>query len=165
MVARPLARAEPRLPRPISKQQSTRSQFVVRRIYEDPPGVMVRDKNRSTMLAAQAAFCGREALPHFAAVRGMSNKMPVAEAHRTSLREAASPLPRASEPGERLEGWKQIAAYLKRDVRTIQRWERAEQFPVRRQMHRKLGSVLAFKDELNRWVEQRCSLQIEKSPA
>ena len=45
----------------------------------------------------------------------------------------------AFEPGQRLEGWKQIAAYLKRDVRTIQRWERAEQFPVRRQMHRKLG--------------------------
>ena len=26
-------------------------------------------------------------------------------------------------------------------------------------MHRKLGSVLAFKDELDRWMEQRCSLQ------
>jgi len=125
---------------------------------------MVRDKNRSTMLAAQAAFCGRLVLPHFAAVTRMSDKKHVAAALRTRLSKA-SPLPHASEPGERLEGWKQIAAYLKRDVRTIQRWETAEQFPVRRQMHRKLGSVLAFKDELNRWVEQRCSLQIKKSPA
>ena len=55
-----------------------------------------------------------------------------------------------------MEGWKAIAAYLKRDVRTVQRWERTEQFPVRRQMHRKLGSVLAFKDELDRWMDQRC---------
>ncbi len=65
----------------------------------------------------------------------------------------------ASEGGERLEGWKQIAAYVKRDVRTVQRWESTEHFPVRRQMHRKLGSVLAFKDELDRWMDQRCSLQ------
>ena len=122
---------------------------------------MVHDKNRSTMTAAQAAFCGRQDLPHFAAATRMSNKRHVVAAPRTRLRKA-NPLPRAFEPGERLEGWKQIAAYLKRDVRTIQRWERAEQFPVRRQMHRKLGSVLAYKDELNRWMEQRCSLQNKK---
>ena len=91
----------------------------------------------------------------------MSNKTHVAAAPRTRLRKA-HPRTHAFEPGERLEGWKQIAAYLKRDVRTIQRWERAEQFPVRRQMHRKLGSVLAYKDELNRWVEQRCSLENKK---
>jgi adenylate cyclase len=113
------------------------------------------------MTAAQAAFCGRQALPHFAAVTKMNYKKHVAAAPRTRLFKA-TPHPRASEPRERLEGWKQIAAYLKRDVRTIQRWERAEQFPVRRQMHRKLGSVLAYKDELNRWVEQRCSLENKK---
>ena len=125
---------------------------------------MVPDKNRSTMTAAQAAFCGRQDLPHFAAVTKMNYKKHVAAAPRTRLFKA-TPHPRASEPRERLEGWKQIAAYLKRDVRTIQRWERAEQFPVRRQMHRKLGSVLAYKDELNRWVEQRCSLENKKSLA
>ena len=32
-------------------------------------------------------------------------------------------------------------------------------------MHRKLGSVLAYKDELNLWVEQRCSLENKKSLA
>lgn len=113
------------------------------------------------MTAAQAAFCGRQDLPHFAAVTRMTNKRQVAASPRIRLRRA-NPRPRALESGERLEGWKQIAAYLKRDVRTIQRWERAEGFPVRRQMHRKLGSVLAYKDELNRWVEQRCSLQNKK---
>jgi tetratricopeptide (TPR) repeat protein len=30
-------------------------------------------------------------------------------------------------------------------------------------MHRKLGSVLAFKDELDRWMDQRCSLQGKKA--
>jgi adenylate cyclase len=94
----------------------------------------------------------------------MSKKRHGSAAPRTRLRKA-NPFHHAFEPGERLEGWKQIAAYLKRDVRTIQRWERAEQFPVRRQMHRKLASVLAFKDELDRWVEQRCSLQNKESPA
>jgi hypothetical protein len=80
--------------------------------------------------------------------------------HQSASDSGTSPTKSSTtERGERLEGWKQIAAYLKRDVRTVQRWERAEQFPVRRQMHRKLGSVLAFKDELDRWMDQRCSLQ------
>src|ERR1700720_866434 len=125
---------------------------------------MVPDKNRSTMTAAQAAFCGRRYLPHFAAVTRMNYKKHVAAAPRTRLLKV-TPHPRASEPRERLEGWKQIAAYLKRDVRTIQRWERGEQFPVPWQMPRKLGSVLAYKDEVNRWVEQRCSLENKKSLA
>lgn len=71
--------------------------------------------------------------------------------------------PAASEPGERLDGWKQIAAYLKRDVSTVQRWERTERFPVRRQMHRKLGSVFAFKNELDRWMDQSSSSSSEKA--
>ena len=71
--------------------------------------------------------------------------------------------PPAPERRPRLEGWKQIAAYLNRDVRTVQRWERTEQLPVRRQMHRKLGNVLTFKDELDRWMDQRCSLQSKKA--
>src|ERR1700722_11127916 len=98
---------------------------------------MVPDKNRSTMTAAQAAFCGRQDLPHFAAATRMSNKTHVAAAPRTRLRKAP-PRAHSFDPGERLYGWKQIAAYLNRDVRTIQRWERAKQFPVRRQMHSKL---------------------------
>jgi len=106
------------------------------------------------MLAAQAAFCGRRELPHFAAVTKMSTR-----AHLTAvLHPGKASLP-ASETGERLEGWKQIAAYLRRDVRTVQRWERSEQFPVRRQLHRKLSSVLAFKRELDRWMECRCAPQ------
>jgi adenylate cyclase len=56
-----------------------------------------------------------------------------------------------------LRGWKQIAAYLHRDVRTVQRWERTEKLPVRRQVHRKLGSVQAIRAELDDWLSSRTS--------
>jgi len=56
---------------------------------------------------------------------------------------------------ERLEGWKEIAAYLHREVRTVQRWEQAEQLPAHRQLHLKLSTVYAFKAELDRWIAQR----------
>jgi TolB-like protein len=51
---------------------------------------------------------------------------------------------------DRLESWKEIAAYLNRSVRTVRRWE-AEGLPVRRHMHRALGSVYAYKGELDTW--------------
>ena len=53
--------------------------------------------------------------------------------------------------GRRLDSWKEIAAHLGRDVRTVQRWERSEGLPVHRQQHDKLGSVYAFTDELDAW--------------
>src|SRR5204863_8923560 len=55
------------------------------------------------------------------------------------------------ENADRLESWKEIAAYLRRDVRTVQRWEKFEQLPVHRLVHKKLGSVYAFKAELDQW--------------
>ena len=50
-----------------------------------------------------------------------------------------------------LESWKEIAAYLKRDVRTVQRWEKREKLPVHRHIHSKLGTVYAYKAELDAW--------------
>jgi hypothetical protein len=38
---------------------------------------------------------------------------------------------------ERLDSWKEIAAYLKRDVTTVQRWEKREGMPVHRHLHEK----------------------------
>jgi Tol biopolymer transport system component len=55
-----------------------------------------------------------------------------------------------NEPGH-LESWKEIAAYLKRDVRTVQRWEKRENLPVHRHIHSKLGTVYAYKAELDVW--------------
>ena len=57
----------------------------------------------------------------------------------------------APTPDDRLESWKEIAAYLKRDVSTVQRWEKKEGLPVHRLPHDKLGSVFAFKPELDAW--------------
>ena len=56
---------------------------------------------------------------------------------------------------DRLDSWKEIAAYLKRDVTTVQRWEKREGMPVRRHLHDKLGSVYALRSELDTWTHSR----------
>src|SRR4051812_23020197 len=56
---------------------------------------------------------------------------------------------------DRLHSWKEIAAYLKRDVTTVQRWEKREDMPVHRHVHDKLGSVYAFRSELDSWMRTR----------
>jgi Tol biopolymer transport system component len=57
--------------------------------------------------------------------------------------------------GDRLDSWKEIAAYLHRDVKTVQRWEKREAMPVHRHLHEKLGSVYGFRSELDAWARQR----------
>ena len=52
---------------------------------------------------------------------------------------------------DRLDSWKEIAAYLRRGVRTVRRWEREEGLPVHRHVHRVLGTVYAYKSEIERW--------------
>ncbi|HKS67779.1 MAG TPA: hypothetical protein VJR26_11110 [Candidatus Acidoferrales bacterium] len=56
---------------------------------------------------------------------------------------------------ERLDSWKEIAAYLKRDITTVQRWEKREGMPVHRHLHDKAGSVYAFRGELDAWTRSR----------
>ncbi len=56
---------------------------------------------------------------------------------------------------ERLESWKEIAAYLKRDVRTVQRWEKRESLPVHRHNHDKLATVYAYPAEIDSWWNNR----------
>jgi hypothetical protein len=67
----------------------------------------------------------------------------------------ASPNSVEEQPGQRLDSWKDIAAYLKRDVSTVQRWEKRERMPVHRHVHDKLGSVYAFRPELDAWWRGR----------
>jgi TolB-like protein len=59
-----------------------------------------------------------------------------------------------SETG-RLDSWKEIAAYLRRGARTVQRWEREEGLPVHRLHHDKLSSVYAYAHELDSWFAAR----------
>jgi TolB-like protein/tetratricopeptide (TPR) repeat protein len=56
---------------------------------------------------------------------------------------------------DRLDSWKEIAAYLKRDVTTVQRWEKREGMPVHRHLHDKGGSVYALTEELDAWIQSR----------
>src|SRR5574341_282280 len=58
-------------------------------------------------------------------------------------------------PEDRLDSWKEIAAYLRRDVTTVQRWEKREGMPVHRHLHDRLGSVYAFRTELDAWATSR----------
>src|SRR5438132_12623756 len=63
------------------------------------------------------------------------------------------PSPQAIEPAkfptDRLESWKSIANHLGREVRTVQLWEKLEGMPVHRHFHRKLGSVFAYRSEVD----------------
>src|SRR5271155_6171034 len=54
-------------------------------------------------------------------------------------------------PEDQLDSWKEIAAYLGRDVTTVQRWEKSEAMPVHRHVHHKNSSVYALTSELDAW--------------
>ena len=67
-------------------------------------------------------------------------------------------LPPSERPLEdRLDSWKEIAAYLSRDVTTVQRWEKREGMPVHRHLHDRMGSVYASRAELDAWTRSRSS--------
>jgi WD40-like Beta Propeller Repeat len=64
----------------------------------------------------------------------------------------------------RLSSWKEIAAYLGRGVRSVQRWEQEEGLPVHRLSHQKRESVYAYQDELDGWLEARRSSLATEEP-
>ncbi len=68
------------------------------------------------------------------------------------------------EQNDRLDSWKEIAAFLNRGVRTVQRWEHMEGLPVHRHQHAKLGSIYALKSEVSAWWDSR-GAQLEPKPA
>ena len=54
-----------------------------------------------------------------------------------------------------LDSWKEIAAYLHRDVRTVMRWERARGLPVHRLPGGGKPGVYALQSELDAWWKKR----------
>jgi TolB-like protein/Flp pilus assembly protein TadD len=78
----------------------------------------------------------------------------------------ATPTPKAgaAAQGRRLESWKEIAAYLGRDVTTVRRWEKGEGLPVHRHLHNKLGSVYAYTTELDSWRNNRAPAAATDAP-
>src|SRR5258708_11344832 len=64
-------------------------------------------------------------------------------------------LPDPDSNERRLESWGEIATYLRRDIRTVQRWEHDYGLPVRRLVIGKMGQVYAYRSELDAWVRKR----------
>src|SRR5690348_2209744 len=60
-----------------------------------------------------------------------------------------------TDPPDRLDSWKQIAAYLGKSERTVRRWQLTEDMPVHRHIHQQRGSVWAYQSELDEWVAKR----------
>ena len=65
---------------------------------------------------------------------------------------SSSESPDAPARGAQLNGWKEIAAYLGRSVRTVQRWEKDFGLPVRRFGLSKPESVFAMPREIDAWL-------------
>jgi hypothetical protein len=56
-----------------------------------------------------------------------------------------------------LNSWKEIATYLGRGVRTVQRWERELGLPIRRPRGKDRSAVMAFQHELDDWLRHSSS--------
>lgn len=54
-----------------------------------------------------------------------------------------------------LNSWKEIATYVGRGVRTVQRWEAQIGLPVHRPAGKDHSAVLAFSSELDQWLDKR----------
>jgi serine/threonine-protein kinase len=68
---------------------------------------------------------------------------------------------------DHLDSWKEIASYLRREVRTVQLWEKREGLPVHRHFHKRLGSVYALRSEVEIWKRRvsRTGVDQETKPA
>jgi hypothetical protein len=67
-----------------------------------------------------------------------------------------------------LSGWKEIANYLGKGVRTVQRYEREMALPVRRPAGKPRGSVMVTRAEIDAWVAAspiREAFQLTRSEA
>ena len=57
-------------------------------------------------------------------------------------------------PGKRiLQGWKEIAEYVDRDERTVKRWEKQRNFPVRRMPGKGRANVYIAVSDLESWLK------------
>jgi len=64
-------------------------------------------------------------------------------------------------PSTRLNSWKEIATFVGRGVRTVQRWERELQLPVHRIGNGPRSPVYALIPELNFWITTSGAMRSE----
>jgi TolB-like protein len=60
-------------------------------------------------------------------------------------------------PSDRLDSWKEISGYLRRGVRTVQRWEKERGLPVHRLNAEAAQAVFAYRSELDEWWRSEAS--------
>jgi TolB-like protein/Flp pilus assembly protein TadD len=65
---------------------------------------------------------------------------------------------------DRLDSWKEIAGYLRRGARTLQRWEREQGLPVHRLRHEQGSTVYAYRSELDAWMARQ-GPEVDAPPA
>lgn len=71
-------------------------------------------------------------------------------------------MPESPRADEVLNSWKEIACYLNRGVRTVQRWEADLALPVRRPRGKRRGAVIAMRADVNAWLNDCPLTAIEK---
>src|ERR1035441_683163 len=70
-----------------------------------------------------------------------------------------SDLNQAKTPNRRLDSWKEIASFFRRDERTVKRWAKERGLPVHRLQDRAKGRVYADSDELLQWMKSPVSAE------
>lgn len=65
---------------------------------------------------------------------------------------------------EFLNSWKEVAEYVGRSQRTIQRWERWLGFPVHRPAGRRRTAVIALTTEIDDWIRNSPLARIPAVP-
>jgi len=65
-------------------------------------------------------------------------------------RSQPSPQRAENSASDSLNSWKEIANHLKRDERTVRRWQE-QGLPIHRHVHKKRASVYAYKSEIDAW--------------
>ncbi len=77
---------------------------------------------------------------------------------------ASMPMDEFPKVSSTLNSWKEIAVYLGRGVRTVQRWERELGLPVHRIRESDHSPVFAFTNELQIWLELRRKAGVPDAP-
>ena len=81
-----------------------------------------------------------------------------------AINESVNPAVKLRNVSSTLNSWKEIAVYLGRGVRTVQRWERELRLPVHRIRPTERSPVFAYPNELRMWLESRRNAGLRKLP-
>ena len=88
-------------------------------------------------------------------IRVQTNTPPPNASHRSPESSATLPpviRPQAGADRRILNSWKEIASYMGRGVRTVQRYEQVYQLPVRRPARKNRSAVVALSHEIDAWL-------------